>query len=91
MTQLQIDSAVAAATGESPRLIHSRGFSLMARDRDPRRPEPLELVVPCPHCGRFVPYPGPAADGSPVLAECPDCDACFGFDPWDVSVQPAEA
>jgi hypothetical protein len=54
-------------------------------------PEELRLVVDCPFCGRAVPYPGLAGDGTPALAECLSerCDVYFDFAPGDVYVDPA--
>jgi hypothetical protein len=80
MTRAQPDRAVAGRTGESPRTIRLPGSAIQL---DHPAPEELRLVVACPLCGRAVPYPGRAGDGSPALAECPDpsCDIYFDFDP----------
>ena len=80
MTRAHLLRAVAGRTGESPHTIRRLGFGIPTDDLEP---EDLRLVVACPHCGRPVPYPGRAADGSPALAECaaPRCDAFFDFDP----------
>ena len=94
MTQSQLESSVALATGESPRTIRHLGFGLQPiRPSDPG-PEDLRLLVDCPFCGRAVAYPGQARDGSPTLAECTDprCDVYFDFairDVYAARVQPA--
>ena len=51
-------------------------------------PEAVQLVVDCPFCGRPVPYPGQASDGSDTMAECDRCDVYFGFDPNEVYTLP---
>ena len=86
MTQAQLDRSIAGRTGESPRTIRRLGFGLQpARPPEPG-PEDLRLVVDCPFCGKAVPYPGPARDGSQALAECADpcCDVYFDFALADV-------
>ena len=66
--------------------IHRLGFGLHPDAPSDLEPEDLRLVVDCPFCGRPVPYPGPAGDGSPALAECADprCDVYFDFALADV-------
>ena len=83
MTQLQLDRAVAAATGESVRAIHCYRFSIAANDLEP---EDLRLVVACPFCGRPAAYPGRTRDGALALAECDRCDVYFDFDANEVHV-----
>jgi hypothetical protein len=80
LTQSQIDQAVAQATGESLRTVRNRGFSEPAL----LEADDITLVLDCPFCGRAVPYPGRARDGSAVLAECLRCDVYFGFDETEV-------
>jgi hypothetical protein len=84
MTQAQLDRSVAIRTGESLRTVHRLGFQ--PDGAGPLEPEDLRLVVDCPFCGRAVPYPGRARDGSPALAEClnPKCDVFFDFAEADV-------
>ena len=84
MTQAQLDRSIAHRTGESLRTIHRLGFQ--PQPSAPPETEVLVLVVDCPFCGRAVPYPGRAGDGSPALAECvaPRCDVYFEFDPAEV-------
>ena len=77
MNRRQLDRAVARATGESLRTIRERGFGVFEIRPAAAGPERLTLVADCPHCRRPVPYPGRAADGSPALAECTDCDLYF--------------
>jgi hypothetical protein len=75
VTQRQLDSAVAAATGETVASIRRRGFTLCFRAE--REPENLALVVACPHCRRPVADPGRSRTGAPLLAECLDCNVYF--------------
>jgi len=84
MTQAQLDRRVADRTGESLRTVHRLGFQ--PGPAGPPEPEDIRLVVDCPFCGRAVPYPGRAGDGSPALAECPGprCDVYFDFPEADV-------
>ncbi len=86
MTQAQLDRSIAGRTGESPRTIRRRGFVLVRDTPGDLESENIRLVVDCPSCGRPVPFPGAAPDGSPTLAECvdPRCDVYFDFDPADV-------
>ena len=86
MTQAQLEDEVADATGESRDLIHTLGFSLVSDDRTDPHPEALYLVIDCPHCRGPALFPGQFPDGSTPLAECPGCDALFGFDVLDVYV-----
>ena len=77
MTQAQLQSAVARATGEPIRTIRDRGFHLVPEAPAGLTPGAIAGLVACPHCRRFVPDPGTARDGAPLLAECLDCDAYF--------------
>jgi hypothetical protein len=86
LTQVQIDHAVADATGESLRAVRKHGFSLPGELES----DDFELVLDCPFCGRPVPYPGRARDGSAFLAECLRCDVYFGFDEVEVYAAPAD-
>jgi hypothetical protein len=79
MTQAQLDSAVADATGESIPTIRHLGFSVLAGDGGDLEPEDLRLVVDCPFCRRPVAYPGRTRDGSLPLGECEPCDVYFDF------------
>ncbi len=87
MTQLQ--RAIADRTGESPRTIRRLGFGIHTDVNISPEPDDPRLVVDCPFCGRAVPYPGRAGDGSPILAECvnPRCDVYFDFVAADVYLQ----
>ncbi len=84
MTQLQLDSAVADATGESLNLVRNLGFSLMAPGRTDLEPEEIDLAVACPFCRRAVAYPGRTRDGAMPLAECLACDVYFAIAPEQV-------
>ncbi len=79
MTQTQLVSSVALATGESPRTIRVMGFGLVTEDPDDLDPEDLHLVLDCPFCRKPVPYPGRAGNDPVPLAECLDCDVEFPF------------
>jgi hypothetical protein len=79
MTQMQLNYAVAEATGESLRTVHHRGFHIVTDTSNVLKPEDLELVVDCPFCRRPVPYPGVESDRSLPLAECFGCGVCFEF------------
>ena len=77
MTRLQVEHAVAGATGESLRTIRGLGFAMLAfRPHEPE-PEAAALVLDCPFCGHAVPYPGLVRDGSAAMAECDRCDVYF--------------
>ena len=84
MTQAQLDSAVAEATGEPLRLIRDLGFSLVSPGPDDRDPEEPGVGVACPTCGRIVPDPGTSGDSTPMMAECLDCDVYFDVAPDEV-------
>jgi hypothetical protein len=94
MTQLQLDSAVAQATGESLDLVRDRGFSLHDPGCADLEPEDLVLAVVCPFCRRSTPYPGLTRDGELPLAECLGCDVYFPIAPGEifpVAVDPISA
>ncbi len=84
MTQLQIDHAVASATGESLDLVRQRGFGLVSPGQHDLAPEGFDLAVACPFCRRAVAYPGRTRDGALPLAECLACDVYFAIAPEQV-------
>ena len=84
MTRHQLSHLVAARTGEPLSVIRRLGFQLQSEPREEPAAEELCLAVPCPFCREPVPYPGRSGDGSPVLAECADCDVYFEADDRDV-------
>lgn len=86
MTQRQLESAVADATGESLGMVRSRGFGLMVADRPGPDLEGLALAVDCPLCRRPAAYPGRGRDGLLHLAECLPCDLYFAIRPDDVRI-----
>lgn len=90
MTQTQLDSQVARATGEPLTKVHFWGFSLMPDQHDDMEPEDLKLVLDCPFCGRPVPYPGRTKDGEETMAECDRCDVYFAFHPDEIYTIPAD-
>ncbi len=86
MTQAQLDRHVARSTGESPRTVRRLGFSALHDGPAESHPGALYLVVDCPRCGGRAPYPDRLAGGPQPPAECPGCEAPFGFDLLDVYV-----
>ena len=86
MTQAQLDHEVADATGEPIRTVNGLGFSALTDDPADLNPEPLYLVIDCPHCRGTALYPGQRPDGSHPMARCPGREATFGFDVLDVYV-----
>ena len=90
MIQLQLDAAVASATGESLGLVRGLGFSLASLEGDDLEPEDIVLAITCPFCRSIVAYPGPTADGALPLAECPTCDVYFEITPDEISTKASE-
>ncbi len=84
MTRTQLDSRIAARTGESLSVIRRLGFQLKSQPCEEPVAEEIRLVVHCPFCSGQVPYPGRARDGSNALAECLGCDVYFEFHDRDV-------
>jgi hypothetical protein len=84
MTRSQLNTRIAARTGESLSVIRRIGFRLKSEPRDEPAAEELRLVVHCPFCRGAVPYPGRSRDGSDTLGECADCDVYFPFEDRDV-------
>ena len=84
MTRAQLDTRIAARTGESLAVIRRLGFQIKSELREEPATEELRLVVHCPFCRGAVPYPGRSRDGSATLAECPGCDVDFEFEDRDV-------
>ena len=84
MTRAQLDTRIAARTGESLSVIRHLGFQLKPEPCKEPATEELRLVVHCPFCRGAVPYPGRSRDGSPALAECAACDVYFEFEDRDV-------
>jgi hypothetical protein len=84
MNRNQLDSRIAARTGESLSVIRRIGFQLQVQPREEPEHEDIRLVVFCPFCRRPADYPGRATDGSRALAECDGCDVFFDFEDRDV-------
>ena len=84
MTRAQLNSRIAARTGETLSVIRQLGFQLKSQPLEEPIAEEIRLVVPCPFCGDQVPYPGRTRDGSNALAECPCCDIYFDVQDHDV-------
>jgi len=78
VTQPLLERAVADALGEPIASIRRLGFGLTTLNPLDESDD-LQLVLDCPFCGRAVPYPGRARDGSLALAECLRCDVYFDF------------
>jgi hypothetical protein len=83
MTQIQLDRAVAGATGESLRTIVGIGFRLLTEPAGRREPDDLVLAVACPFCGRPVVLATGPGD-TPGLAGCDPCDVEFDFGPDEI-------
>jgi hypothetical protein len=90
MTRTQLNHQVARITGEPIGNITALGFSLLRPSSESMEPEDIRLVLECPFCGRPVPYPGLAADGSEPIAECERFDVDFDFLPLEVHDIPVE-
>ena len=84
MTQTQLISCVASATGESLRTIHCPWVQPRHRVAEDLEPEDLRLVVDCPFCRKSLPFPGLASDGSLPMGECLSCDVYFPFETDEV-------
>ena len=84
MLQLDIDSAVARATGESRRMITRRGFSL--EQRPTARADDLRIGLDCPGCGRLAAVHPGTFTRCPCEAECAGCDAVYDADPGELLV-----
>jgi hypothetical protein len=84
MTRSQLNSRIAARTGDSLAVIRHLGFQLKAEPGEEPAAEDICLVVHCPFCRGQVPYPGRSRDGSAALAECVECDVYFDFEDRDV-------
>jgi hypothetical protein len=89
MRRLEIHRAVARATGESPRTISRRGFSL-----DHGRPQPcddLQFGLDCPGCGQQLLLDPRPLTQQPGEVECPRCDAIYDIHPEELHVVAAPA
>ena len=79
MTQSQLESTMAHATGESVCLVRHRGFGVASLEARSFAADDLMLVLDCPFCRHRVTYPGLTRNGSPAMAECLGCDVYFDF------------
>jgi hypothetical protein len=84
MTRAQLNSRIAARTGEPLSVIRHLGFQVKSMPRREPAADEIRLVVPCPFCRGSVPYPGRSREGSAALAECEACDVYFEFQDHDV-------
>jgi hypothetical protein len=88
MTRTQLNHQVDRITGEPIDYITALGFSLLRPGGESMEPEDIQLVLACPFCEQLVPYPGSAAAGSELMAECERCDVHFDFLPQEVREMP---
>lgn len=79
---------VARATGESPRLIHQRGFQLLRELPADGDCSADQLGLSCPGCGRDIRLPDPGDAAFPDWAECPRCDAAYPWHPQELRLLP---
>ena len=77
MTQLQLESAVAVATGETVRTVHALGFGPAAGPAAGLEPEDLGLFAACPRCAAAAPLPPRGHPDRLDFAECPRCGLAF--------------
>ena len=84
MTGAQLNTRIAARTGESLAVIRRLGFQLKPAPQEEPAAEEIRLVVHCPFCRGQVPYPGRSRDGAAAMAECATCDVYFPFEDRDV-------
>jgi hypothetical protein len=84
VTQVQLDHAVAMATGETVRAVRHLGFSILEPRPECPDLDDLSLVIDCPFCGGMILYPGLPGDDAPALAACPACDIEFEYAPYEV-------
>ena len=85
MTRMQLERAVAGATGESLRTVRGLGFGLLAEQPADPRVEELMLALDCPFCRHPVALvTGPGDE--PGLAGCDHCDVEFDFEPGEIYV-----
>lgn len=82
MSRYRLNGLVARATGESPRTIRARGFSLLRLEAPIATPAP-NLCLSCPGCGEDVPLT--SQDGClPEWAECDQCDIAYPYEEHEV-------
>ena len=79
MTQMQLEYAVAVATGESVRTVHALGFGLAAGPPGGLEPEDLGLFAACPRCGAPAALPARAHPDRLDFAACPRCGLAFDY------------
>lgn len=79
---------VAQATGESPRLIHQRGFHLLRELPADNHDSSNRLGLSCPGCGGDIPLPDSGEASFPDWAECPRCDAAYPYHPEELRLLP---
>jgi hypothetical protein len=85
MTRMQLERAVAGATGESLRTVRGRGFGLLAEHPADPRADELMLALDCPFCRHPVVLQAGSGD-EPGLAEGAYCDVEFDFEPHEVYI-----
>jgi hypothetical protein len=82
MTRMQLERAVAGATGESLRTVRGLGFGLLTEATCEPRSDDLVLAVECPFCRHPVALATGPGD-EPGLAGCDSCDVEFEFEPGE--------
>ncbi len=89
MTQIQLECAVAVATGESVRTVHALGFGLAAGPACGLEPEDLGLFAACPRCGAAAPLPARRHPDRLDFAACPRCALAFDYRDDEVFAAPS--
>jgi hypothetical protein len=77
MIHLQIATVILCVASVLDSRIPSHAYNLVDDLVETEAGAPAYPVMACPLCGQEVPTPEPSHDGSPVLAECDDCDIYF--------------
>jgi len=89
MTQMQLEYAVAVATGESVRTVHALGFGLAAAPPGDLEPEDLGLFAACPRCQAAAPLPARRNPDRLDFAACPRCALAFDYRDDEVFAAPS--
>jgi len=89
MNQMQLECAVAVATGESVRTVHAIGFRLAAGPPGDLEPEDLGLFAACPRCGAAAALPTRGRPDRLDFAACPRCGLAFDYRDDEVFAAPS--
>ena len=79
MTQEEIDRAVARATGETVRVIESRGFTMQEEESSDPDADDGRLCIDCPRCRTPILLSDRGLAYLPEAADCDRCDAFFDY------------